>query len=169
VSASAVVIGIGNRYRRDDGSALRVIDALAGRAPASTVVLESDGEPARLIDSWAGVPLAVVVETVRQGSAPGSITCILWDEHAAPSHSGQHGSHSLGILEAIALGRAVGLMPRALRIVGIEPQDLGWGEGLSDAVAASIDSAADLVLGYLGQPGGGNTSAASASAVQSSR
>jgi hydrogenase maturation protease len=169
VSASAVVIGIGNRYRRDDGSALRVIDALAGRAPASTVVLESDGEPARLIDSWADVPLAVVVETVRKGSIPGSITCILWDEHAAPSHRGEHGSHSLGILDAIALGQAVGLMPRALRIVGIEPQDLGWGEGLSDAVAASIDSAADLVLGYLGQPGGGNTSAASAPAVQSSR
>jgi hydrogenase maturation protease len=150
VSAPAVVIGIGNRYRRDDGSALRVIDALAGRLPASTVVVESDGEPARLIDSWADAPLAVVVETVRQGTIPGSITGILWDEDVAPRHSAEHGSHSLGILEAIALGRAVGRMPRALRIVGIEPQDLGWGEGLSDAVAGSIDSAADLVLGYLG-------------------
>jgi hydrogenase maturation protease len=150
VIAAAVVIGIGNRYRRDDGSALRVIDALAGRVPASTVVLESDGEPARLIDSWADMPLAVVVETVRQGTAPGSITGIRWEEHVGPSHSGEHGSHSLGILEAIALGLAVGRMPRALRIVGIEPQDLGWGEGLSDAVAGSIGSAADLVLDYLG-------------------
>jgi hydrogenase maturation protease len=149
VSASAVVIGIGNRYRRDDGSALRVIDALAGRVPASTVVLESDGEPARLIDSWMDMPLAVVVETVRQGTAPGSITGIRWEEHVGPSHGGEHGSHSLGILEAIALGRAVGRMPRALRIVGIEPQDLGWGEGLSDAVAGSIGPAADLVLDYL--------------------
>lgn len=149
MSASAVVIGIGNRYRRDDGSALRVIDALAGRVPASTVVLESDGEPARLIDSWADMPLAVVVETVRQGTVPGSITGIRWEEHVGPSHSGEHGSHSLGILEAIALGRAVGRMPRSLRIVGIEPQDLGWGEGLSDAVAGSIGSAADLVLDYL--------------------
>src|ERR1039457_4585420 len=72
VSAPNVVIGIGNRFRRDDGSALQVLNALAGRLPESTVVIESDGEPARLIDSWADAPVAVVVETVRQNRAPES-------------------------------------------------------------------------------------------------
>ena len=148
MSSPNVVIGIGNRYRRDDGSALRVIEAIAGRVPAATLVLESDGEPARLIDSWADAPLAVVVETVRQGNAPGSIAAIEWDEHVTTS-GGDHGSHSLGILEAIALGRAVGRMPLALRIIGIEPEDLGWGEGLSDAVTAGVDAAAQMVLDYL--------------------
>jgi hydrogenase maturation protease len=152
-----VVIGIGNRYRRDDGSALRVIDALAGRVPPSTIVVESDGEPARLIDSWSGAPIAVVVETVRQGNAPGSVAGIAWDEHVERSGGGEHGSHSLGILEAIALGRAVGRMPRALHLVAIEPEDLGWGEGLSNPVAGCIDTAADLVLDYLRQAGGTGT------------
>src|ERR1019366_5075639 len=109
VSAPNVVIGIGNRFRRDDGSALQVLNALAGRLPESTVVIESDGEPARLIDSW--------------GDAP---------------------------------------MPLKLRLIGIEPEDLGWGEGLTAAVAHSIDAAADLVLDYLGL-------SASASAFRSSR
>jgi hypothetical protein len=40
-------------------------------------------------------------------------------------------------------------MPRKLRLVGIEPEDLGWGEGLTDAVARNVDAAADLVVGYL--------------------
>ena len=149
MSAPIVVIGIGNRYRRDDGSALRVIDALTGRVPTDTLVFESDGEPARLIDAWADAPLAVVVETVRRGSAPGTVAGFEWEDHGAPRGGGEHGSHSLGLLEAVALGRAVGRMPRALRIVGIEPQDLGWGEGLSDAVAGSVDAAVDLVLDYL--------------------
>ena len=69
---------------------------------------------------------------------------------------------SRGILEAIALGRAVGRMPLKLRLIGIEPEDLGWGEGLTAAVAHSIDAAADLVLDYLGL-------SASASAFRSSR
>jgi hydrogenase maturation protease len=162
VSAPNVVIGIGNRFRRDDGSALQVLNALAGRLPESTVVIESDGEPARLIDSWADAPVAVVVETVRQNRAPGSIAGIAWEAHVASSTGIEHGSHSLGILEAIALGRAVGRMPLKLRLIGIEPEDLGWGEGLTAAVAHSIDAAADLVLDYLGL-------SASASAFRSSR
>ena len=148
LSLPPVVIGIGNRYRRDDGSALRVLDALSGRVPVATMVLESDGEPARLIDAWADASLAVVIETVRGGRAPGSIAEIRWDEHLEPA-SGERNSHGLGVLEAIALGRAVGQMPRSLHLVGIEPQDLGWGEGLSDAVERSVGAAADLVLTYL--------------------
>ena len=149
MSAPAVVIGIGNRFRRDDGSALLVIDALAGRVPATTVLMESDGEPARLIDSWADAPLAIVVETVRQGGRPGAVSNLDWASHEARSSSGERGSHGLGILEAIALGRAVGRMPRQLLVVGIEPEDLGWGEGLSDAVARGIKVATDLVLDSL--------------------
>jgi hydrogenase maturation protease len=147
VTIPSVVIGIGNRYRRDDGSALRVLDALARRIPSGTILFESDGEPARLIESWADAPLAIVVETVRQGSAPGSISEIEWKAHMARRTGG--GSHSVGVLEAIALGMAVERMPQTLRIVAIEPEDLGWGEGLSHAVAHSIDPAADRVLDYL--------------------
>ncbi len=155
MSAPPVVIGIGNRYRRDDGSALRVIDALAGRVPATTVLMESDGEPARLIDSWADASLAIVVETVRQGGSPGAVSDLDWRSYEARSSSGERGSHGLGILEAIALGRAVGRMPRQLLVVGIEPEDLGWGEGLSDAVARGIIVAADLVLDFLRRDGPG--------------
>lgn len=145
MTVASIVIGIGNRYRRDDGSALFVLDALAGRVPPGTVVLESDGEPARLIKSWADAPIAVVIETVRGGSTPGSVSHITWEKDLAFS-SGERNSHGLGVIEAVALGRAVGRMPRKLRLVGIEPEDLGWGEGLSDAVARSVSGAAELVL-----------------------
>jgi hydrogenase maturation protease len=151
MTSPAVVIGIGNRFRRDDGSALKVLETLTGRIPASARLVESDGEPARLIDTWDGADLAVIVETVRRGDAPGTISTIDWDLglplSIAPQHD--HGSHSLGILEAVALGRAVERMPRRLCLVGIEPLDVGWGEGLSEPVARSIDGAAGRVLDYL--------------------
>ena len=146
----AVVIGIGNRYRRDDGSALKVLETLTDRLPPSARLVESDGEPARVIDSWEGADLAIIVETVLRGDPPGTIAMLDWDTPPpAGSRRHEHGSHSLGVLEAIALGRAVDRMPRHLRLVGIEPLDLGWGEGLSDPVAASIEQAARLVLDAL--------------------
>ncbi len=150
MNAPAVVIGIGNRFRRDDGSALKVLEELAGRVPDSADLVESDGEPTRIIDAWDGAELAVIVETIRRGDAPGTVVAIEWDVgQPPPTPHREHGSHSLGILEAIELGRAVDRMPRRLRLVGIEPLELGWGEGLSDPVAGSIGGAARVVLDYL--------------------
>jgi hydrogenase maturation protease len=151
MTSRAVIIGIGNHFRRDDGSALTVLETLKGRIPMCARLVESDGEPAGLIDTWDGAGLAVIVETVRRGDAPGTIWTIDWDlglpPGIAPQH--EHGSHSLGILEAIALGRAVERLPHRLLLVGIEPRDVGWGEGLSDPVARSIDGAAGRVLDSL--------------------
>ena len=146
-----VVIGIGNRFRRDDGAALRVIEMLKDRVPASVLLVESDGEPTRLIDSWTDVELAVVVETVRRGDPPGTVAAVEWEGWtgaSATTHQ-EHGSHSLGVLEAIALGDAVGRVPGRLRLIGIEPEDLGWGEGLTLQVARGTERAARIVLDYL--------------------
>ncbi len=151
MSAAIVVIGIGNRFRRDDGSGLRVLEALADRLPASTLVIESDGEPTRLIDAWSGADLAIIVDTVRSGGVPGTVAVIDGaDQLGRPGDDGRDaGSHGLGVLEAVALGRAVDRMPGRLRVVGIEPEDVGWGEGLSDPVEASIQDVASLVLDYV--------------------
>ncbi len=153
MSAQTVVIGIGNRYRRDDGSALLVLAALAGRLPAGVDAFESDGDPTRLIDAWTGADLAVVIETVRYGNPPGT-AAVVGDDALLGASAGagrNQGSHSLGLLEAIALGGAVGRLPGRLRVVGIEPADLGWGDRVTEAVAAGIEPAAalalDLVLG----------------------
>ncbi len=151
MSGPTVVIGIGNRFRRDDGAALRVIEMLNDLVPTSVLLMESDGEPTRLIDSWTDVELAVVVETVRRGDPPGTVAAVEWDGWtgaSAATHQ-EHGSHSLGVLEAIALGDAVGRLPARLRLIGIEPEDLGWGEGLTLEVARSTERAARLVRDYL--------------------
>lgn len=151
MSAPIVVIGIGNRYRRDDGSALLVLAAIAGRLPAGVDAFESDGDPTRLIEAWTGADLAVVIETVRNGSPPGRVAVVDDDAlvGAAAGAGGGQGSHSLGLLEAIALGRAVGRLPGRLRVIGIEPEDLGWGDRVTDAVAAGVEPAAALVLDVL--------------------
>ncbi len=169
MSAPTVVIGIGNRYRRDDGSALLVLEALADRLPTAVPVIESDGEPTRLIDAWTGADLAVVVETVRNGATPGTVTVVDDDALLAASAGAgrDQGSHSLGLLEAIALGNAVGRLPGRLRVVGIEPADLGWGDRVTDAVAGSIEPAAALVLDLVLAGDGRSLSAAATYAGQS--
>lgn len=150
MSSHIVVIGVGNRFRRDDGFGPAVLDALAGVLPDDVSLYESDGEPTRLLDTWSGADLAVVVETVRGSGPPGTIIGVDAASVDAAGSGGAGGSHSLGLADAISLGRVMERMPRRLHVIGVEPSDLGQGPGLSDTVAAEVDPVVrrvrDLVL-----------------------
>ena len=139
-----IVIGIGNRWRRDDGVGHRVVDELEGRLPESVELTMLDGEPARLVSTWRGRPWALVIDAVQAGAPPGTIHRLdgmsLSDE-PRPSPS----SHGAGLHAAVALGRAIGQLPDALTIVGVEPEDVGHGEGLSDPVAGVFDQVLTII------------------------
>ena len=146
MSGRVVVIGVGNRFRRDDGFGPAVLDALAHTAPPDVWLYESDGEPSRLLDMWEGADLAVVVETVRRGEAPGSVIELATEARIETAgDGGAGGSHSLGLADAVALGRVMDRLPHRLHVIGVEPSDLGQGPGLSDAVAAGVKAVASRV------------------------
>ena len=60
----AVLIGIGNPYRRDDGIGPALAAEIEQLRPPGVSVTVSDGEPTWLLDAWSGAPLAVVVDAV---------------------------------------------------------------------------------------------------------
>jgi hydrogenase maturation protease len=149
---SALVIGIGNRFRRDDGVGPAVLDALDGRVPAAALV-EADGEPARLLDLWSEVARVVVVDAARTGAAPGTCRSFEVTDGAVLPAGPATSSHAAGVGEAWGLGRALGRLPHSLTVVAVEAADLGEGPGLSPEVAAAVPVAAGRVLALLeGEP-----------------
>jgi hydrogenase maturation protease len=159
---TAVVIGVGNEYRRDDGIGPALVAALEDRWLPDVKLLVSDGEPARLIDDWAGVPLAIVVDAVLcEPSTPGEFyrTDVPLHGHEHPGHdhddpaleSHPHtaGSHSLGIPDALRLGQALDRLPHKLVVFAVEAADVSFGTDLSPAVAATLPRLVAAVLSDL--------------------
>ena len=143
---SAVVIGVGNEFRRDDGAGPEVVARLRGRVPDGAELVVSDGEPARMIEAWEGVPLAVVVDAVRaEPAVPGRLHRLVLDR-AAAGPSGPVSSHGLGLDDAIGLALALDRMPGRLIVHAVEAGDLSQGAGLTPAVAGVIDTLAAAVL-----------------------
>jgi len=135
---SAVVIGIGNEFRRDDGAGPAVLARLDGQVPAGVTLLVSDGEPAGLIEAWTGAPLAVIVDAVRaEPGVPGRL-------HRLVLH--QAGAAEVRPVSSHGLGLALGRMPGRLIVHAVEAADLGQGPGLTPAVAAVIDTLAGAVM-----------------------
>jgi len=153
----AVVIGIGNEFRRDDGAGPTVVARLRGQLPDDVCLLVSDGEPARLIEAWAGAPVAVIVDAVRaEPAVPGRVHRLVL-HRAGAATAPPTSSHGLGLDCAIGLAQALDRMPGMLILHAVEAADVGQGTGLTPAVAAAIDTLAAAVLDDLGslrpQPG----------------
>jgi hydrogenase maturation protease len=151
-----VVIGVGNEYRRDDGIGPALVAALERLAPAGVRVVVSDGEPVRLIEEWAGAPLAVLVDAVVcEPSSPGTVHRTDLADPGAGLGSVPASSHSLGIPDALRLAAALDRAPDRLVVYAVEAADLGFGTELSREVAAALPGLVSAVLAELdsGQSG----------------
>jgi hydrogenase maturation protease len=145
----AVLIGVGNEFRRDDGAGPLLVTALRDRVPAGVHTVLSDGDPAELIGAWAGARLAVVVDAVRaEPGVPGRLhRLVLEDCGAMPGRAVS--SHGLGAGEAIGLARVLGRLPGRLIVHTVEAGDVSRGTGLTRAVSAALPRLAAAVLADL--------------------
>ena len=142
-----VVVAISNEFRRDDGVGEAVVAAAQASLPRRVRTVVLDGEPTRLIDAWRGTDLAVVVDAVSSGAAPGGVFASDFDESIVIASTGTAGTHSQGLGEAVDLARRLDRMPGRLVVVGVEGADFETGRGLSPAVSRAVPEAAGAVVG----------------------
>lgn len=154
---NAVLIGVGNSFRRDDGIGPAVAAAIGELDLTGVSVLVSDGEPSRLIDAWTGARLAVLVDAVRSdGGVAGQIRRHCVTDGRVPggwTPAGSASTHGLGISEAIHLAQVIDRMPERLVLFAVEAADIGYGEHLSQSVSASLPEVTQAVLAELKHPG----------------
>ena len=142
---NAVVIGVGNEYRHDDGVGPLVAAKVADRNLPDVRVVISDGEPVSLLEAWAGADVAIVVDAVQcEPSTPGRIWRSTVD--SLPGGKGVASSHALGIPDALLLGQALDRVPGRLLVFAVEAANLDLGVGLSHPVAAAVPAVVDAVL-----------------------
>lgn len=144
MTASVVIVGVGNSYRRDDGVGPLVAAAIERLALPGVQVLAGIREPTMVLDAWAGASLAVVIDAaVSSAPTSGRIRRSgLGDVDDTPTVS----SHSVDIAETIALGRALGRLPDELVLLTVEVADTGHGLGLTPQVAAAAPELVAIAL-----------------------
>ncbi|GLW25939.1 hypothetical protein Mame01_59810 [Microbispora amethystogenes] len=133
-TGETVVVGLGGDLRGDDAAGLAVA-RLLGDPPPPGVAVEACGDAAALVEAWSGAALAIVVDAVRTGAPPGTVHDRLPSLPEAGWHAGwQGGTHSLGLVDAVALGR----LPGELVVVGIEGGDFTPGAPMTPPVLAAV-------------------------------
>lgn len=152
--APFVVIGIGNVLLGDDGFGPNVIGILQAKwdLPATVELIDAGTPGLDLADILCGREAVILVDAVTTGGAPGKMCCYRDSDldgvlALRPRVSG----HDPALGDALAIARLAGHGPRELLLVGVVPESVEVGVGLSESVAAAADTAAAAVAAHLAQ------------------
>lgn len=146
-----LVLGMGNSILCDDGAGPRVIAELRKLdLPADVALEQTSLSGFNLMEYMAGHDHAIIVDALRSGREPGTV---LWltPQHFDPQPSQTCSEHSMGIFQALKLGKDLGQnMPANVDVLAIEAADTRtFTESLTPQVESAIPQAVDYIAGKL--------------------
>jgi hydrogenase maturation protease len=147
-----LVAGIGNVLLGDDGVGPYVVRRLeAAYSFAEGVEVEDLGTPALdLIDHIAGLDALIVVDSVDNGQAPGTITLYRRQDLVRNAPAVRMDTHSPAITESlVAADVFFGVSPREVLLVGISGGSYAAECQLSEPVKNAVEAASQAVLAEL--------------------
>jgi hydrogenase maturation protease len=147
-----LIAGIGNILLGDDGVGPYVLHQLeTSYRFEEGVELEDLGTPALdFIDHIAGLHALVVIDSVDNGKAPGTITHYRREDLAPRQPSVRMDTHSPAITESLIAAEVFfGASPAEILLIGISAETYDAGCTLSDRVQAAVEPAVQAVLAEL--------------------
>ncbi|MBU7014244.1 MAG: hydrogenase maturation protease [Theionarchaea archaeon] len=142
-----LVMGIGNPILSDDAVGILTVRELED-VPANVVEASVGGFS--LLDHILGYDVVIVVDAVKLGNPPGTISVLNESQISGALHTSS--SHDVSFSEAINLGKTLfpGEMPSRIVVVGIEVQDTEtFSESPTEPVQKAIPEAARLITHLL--------------------
>ena len=142
---SALLLGIGNRWRRDDGVGRVVAGRLKQKALPHTDIIEAGGEGTELMEIWKDYRSVFLFDAAFSEGWPGTIYWFDASQQPVPAKFFHGSTHDFGPGEAIELARSLGELPPHFVVYTIEGKDFGHGQGLSPEAEAAVTNLVKIV------------------------
>ena len=150
-NATTLILGIGNNLLSDEGVGIHVVNALESGHPELPGVTCLDGGTLSftLADSVASNNRLIVVDAARTGSVPGTVSCFEGEEMDRYLTGNRQSVHEVGLSDLLDIARLTESYPEKWALIGIEPQNIDWGEQPSEPVSHAIPEAVAQILALL--------------------
>jgi hydrogenase maturation protease len=147
--ADTVVVGLGSPLMGDDGLGLCALEAVraAGRFTPEPEWVDGGTWGMNLLPHIEGARRLLLLDAIRAGRAPGE--AVVLPREALPRGLGLLLSpHQIDLQEVLALAELRGTLPVEALAMGLEPERVELGCGLSESVRRGMDA---LVCGAVRQ------------------
>ena len=147
VESGALVLGLGNPLRRDDGLGARVIEMLAEKKLPAQVTLIDGGTPgwgvATFLQGWSRV---ILIDAADMGLMPGTWRRFRMEDVSLDVSTRYISLHEPGLAEGLALGHALGMLPQDIILYCAQPERTEDGIGLTSAVEVVLPELVENIL-----------------------
>ncbi len=133
-----LVLGIGNILLHDEGIGVYVIEQMQKeKLPSCVELLDGGTAGADLLDYICDRQKVIVIDAIDGDYIPGTIIKFTPDEMV--SNASQNISmHEIGFMDTLLMSRQLNCEPKEVVIIGIKPENLSCGLGLSDKIATLL-------------------------------
>ncbi len=134
------VLGVGNILLSDEGIGVRAVEALGERyeLPADVEIIDGGTMGLDLLPFIEHKERLLIVDAVNIGEPPGTIAVIEGDD--IPKFLAIKMSvHQIGLPEMLSAAKIMGILPREMCLVGIQPKTMETGVLFSDEIENSFE------------------------------
>ncbi|RLE20356.1 MAG: hydrogenase maturation protease [Acidobacteria bacterium] len=145
------VLGVGNVLTSDDGLGPTVIKHLEAKYtfPEAVEIIEVGTPGLDFTPYLADAALVIVLDAVRAKDAPGSVRIWRDEELLKAPPVARTSPHEPGLREALMATELTDSSPGNIVLIGVVPETLEAGTGLSSTVNAAVSEVEALVLNEL--------------------
>ncbi len=141
-TTTIAVVGIGNSLLTDDGAGIHALERFADNNSDDDVICIDGGTVGlALLDRLSNLDGLVVLDAMKLKLKPGTVTVLTGEDMDAHLLSQNGSVHEVGLSDLMDALRLRGDLPEQRAIVGIEPEEMGWGTWPTPAVAATLPEA----------------------------
>jgi hydrogenase maturation protease len=142
-----LVLGLGNLLCRDDGLGPAAVAALERSwRPAPGCVVEDGGTLGlSLLPAVGDARRVILIDAVRGDGPPGT-PVRLTGEQIDPAVRERLSVHQVGVADVVDALRLLGRMPEEVVLLGVVPESVGLGLGLTPPVEAALPGLLERVV-----------------------
>lgn len=144
-----LVLGIGNALLQDEGAGIHAIRMLAAQAAGRNDIELMDGGTLSftLAGAIEDADQLIVIDAAQLGDPPGATKVFEGEQmDAFVGGARKRSVHEVSLVDLLMIARLADHLPEKRALIGIQPQEIGWGEHPSPAVAAAIPQVCSQAL-----------------------
>jgi len=141
-----LVLGIGNSLLQDEGFAYHLLDRLNHEKPHWPVKLLDGGTLSfSLVTSIEVSTHLIVIDAANFKQAPGTVKILLNDSIDTFLSKPGKSVHEVSLSEIFDMARLTNSLPTQRAMIAVQPQEISWGENLTEQVQAALPIAVDEI------------------------
>jgi hydrogenase maturation protease len=142
-----LVIGLGNILLKDEGVGVRCVEYMMSNGLDDSVKLVDGGTSGlAILEEMNGFKKTVIVDAVDMGKEPGHIASFDAEQVLSLPHRAKFSLHEIDLVDVIKIGKKIGYSFKDVKIVGIQPGEVSWGEALSETIEGKLPALSERVL-----------------------